>query len=151
MKKEDVDKMLSGMDLPDPENIQHQQELKIPLLSFKKSSRAGLWLLVLPMIVTITVILKYELGIFSSFLDLIRSFFAAIDKNQFLTFLIPVIFIGLPLTAMIINLLAFCHFTFVKEKKELLVTVKYRPFNIAVFLFAFAIIVYFLLPDRLSF
>ncbi len=151
MKKEDVDKMLSGMDLPDPENIQHQQELKIPLLSFKKSSRAGLWLLVLPMIVAITVILKYELGIFSSFLDLIRSFFAAIDKNQFLTFLIPVIFIGLPLTAMIINLLAFCHFTFVKEKKELLVTVKYRPFNIAVFLFAFAIIVYFLLPDRLSF
>jgi len=151
MKKEDVDKMLSGMDLPDPENIQHQQELKIPLLSFKKSSRAGLWLLVLPMIVAITVILKYELGIFSSFLDLIRSFFAAIDKNQFLTFLIAVIFIGLPLTAMIINLLAFCHFTFVKEKKELLVTVKYRPFNIAVFLFAFAIIVYFLLPDRLSF
>jgi len=151
MKKEDVDKMLSGMDLPDPENIQHQQELKIPLLSFKKSSRAGLWLLVLPMIVAITVILKYELGIFSSFLDLIRSFFAAIDKNQFLTILIPVIFIGLPLTAMIINLLAFCHFTFVKEKKELLVTVKYRPFNIAVFLFAFAIIVYFLLPDRLSF
>jgi len=151
MKKEDVDNLLNSMELPDPENIQHQQELKIPLLSFKKSSRAGLWLLVLPMIVAITVILKYELGIFSSFLDLIRSFFAAIDKNQFLTFLIPVIFIGLPLTAMIINLLAFCHFTFVKEKKELLVTVKYRPFNIAVFLFAFAIIVYFLLPDRLSF
>src|SRR3972149_2024917 len=118
MKKEDVDNLLNSMELPDPENIQHQQELKIPLLSFKKSSRAGLWLLVLPMIVTITVILKYELGIFSSFLDLIRSFFAAIDKNQFLTFLIPVIFIGLPLTAMIINLLAFCHFTFVKEKKK---------------------------------
>ena len=151
MKKEDVDNLLNSMELPDPENIQHQQELKIPLLSFKKSSRAGLWLLVLPMIVTITVILKYELGIFSSFLDLIRSFFAAIDKNQFLTFLIPVIFIGLPLTAMIINLLAFCHFTFNRTTKELLVTIKYRPFNIGVFLFAFAIIVFFLLPDRLSF
>ncbi|MBK6912657.1 MAG: hypothetical protein IPH11_02905 [Ignavibacteriales bacterium] len=151
MKKEDVDKMLSGMDLPDPEKITHQQELKIPLLSFKKSSRAGLWLLVLPTIVAITVILKYELGIFSSFIDLIGSFFDAIDRNQFLTFLIPVIFIGLPLAAMIINLLAFCHFTVIKGKKELLVTVKYRPLNIAVFLFAFAIIVYFLLPDRLSF
>ena len=151
MKKEDVDKMLSGMDLPDPEKIKHQQELKIPLLSFKRSSKAGLWLLVVPVIFAITVILKYELGIFSSFLDIIQSFFAAIDRNKFLTYLIPVIFTGLPLLAMIINLLAFCHFTLIKEKKELLVTIKYRPLNIAVFLFSFAIFTFFLLPDKLSF
>lgn len=151
MKKEDVDNLLSGMKLPEPENIKHQQELKIPLLSFKKSSRAGLWLLALPVVFAVTFILKYELGIFSSFLDVIENFFSAVDKNQFLTFLIPIIFIGLPLIAMIINFLAFCHFTFNKEKKELLVTIKYRPFNMAVFLFAFAIIVFFLLPDRLSF
>lgn len=151
MKKEDVDKMLSGLELPDPENIQHQQELKIPLLRFKKSSKAGLWLLILPAVVAVTFLLKYELGVLSPLIDGIRKFFAAIDGNQFLTFLIPVIFIGLPLTAMIINLLAFCHFTFIKEKKELLITVKYRPFNIAIFLFSFAIIVFFLLPDKLSF
>lgn len=151
MKKDDVDNMLSGINLPDPENIKHQQELKIPLLSFKRSSRAGLWLLVLPLIVAITVVLKYELGIFSPFFDFIQNFFAAVDRNKFLTYLIPVIFIGLPLLTMIINLLAFCHFTFIKEKKELLITVKYRPFNIAIFLFSFAIIVFFLLPDRLSF
>ena len=151
MIKEDVDKMLSGMDLPVIENIKHQQELKIPLLSFKKSSRAGLWLLVLPMIVAVTFLFKYELSIDSPLIDGIRKFFDAIDKNQFLTFLIPVIFIGLPLTAMIINLLAFCHFTYIKEKKELLITVKYRFFNIAIFLFSFAITVFFLLPDRLSF
>lgn len=151
MKKEDVDNMLSGMDLPDPENIKHQQELKIPLLSYKRSSRAGLWLLLLPVVFAITFILKYELGILSPFLNVIQSFFAAIDRNKFLTFLIPIIFIGLPLLAMIINLLAFCHFTFNKEKKELLITMKYRPFNIVIFLFSFAVIVFFLLPDRLSF
>ena len=127
MKKEDVDKILSGMDLPDPENLQHQQELKIPLLSFKKSSRAGLWLLVLPMIVAITVILKYELGIFSSFLDLIRSFFAAIDRNQFLTFLIPVIFIGLPLTAMIINFWHSAILPLLKKKKNSLLLLNTVP------------------------
>ena len=151
MKKEDVDNLLSSMELPDPENIKHQQELKIPLLSFKRSSRAGLWLLVLPVVFAITFIFKYELGIFSSFLNIIEGFFAAIDRNQFLTYLIPVIFAGLPLLAMIINLLAFCHFTFIKETKELLITIKYRPFNIAVFLFSFAVLVFFLLPDRLSF
>jgi hypothetical protein len=151
MKNEDVDKMLSNMELPDPENIKHQQELKIPLLNFKKSSRVGLWLLVLPVVFAITFILKYELRIFSPFINFIHGIFAAIDRNKFLTYLIPFIFLGLPLLAMTLNFLAFCHFTFVKEKKELLVTIKYRPFNIAVFLFAFAIIVFFLLPDRLSF
>lgn len=151
MKNEDVDNMLSSIGLPDPEHIKHQQELKIPLLSYRRSSRAGLWLLILPVVWAITFILKYELGIFSSFLNVVRNFFAAIDRNQFLTYLIPVIFIGLPLLAMIINFLAFCHFAFDKTTKELLVTIKYRPFNMAVFLFAFAVMVYFLLPDRLSF
>jgi hypothetical protein len=151
MKKEDVDKMLSGMDLPVTEKIKHQEELKIPLLSFKRSSRAGLWLLILPVVVAVTFLIKYELGIYSPLIDGIRKFFDAIDSNQFLTYLIPVIFIGFPLTAMIINLLAFCHFTFIKEKKELLITVKYRPFNITIFLFSFVIIVFFLLPDKLSF
>lgn len=149
MKKVDVDNMLSSMDLPDPENIKHQQDLKIPLLSFKRSSKAGLWLLILPVIFIITVILKYELGIFSTFLDIVESFFKAIDRNMFLTYLIPLIFAGLPLLSMVINFLAVCHFSVIKEKKELLVTIKYRPLNIAVFLFSFAVLVFFLLPDNM--
>ncbi len=150
MKKDDVDKMLSGIDVPVIENVKHQQELKIPLLSFKKSSRAGLWLLVLPVIVAITTILKYELVVSSPLLDTITGFFKAIDRNAFLTYLIPVIFIGLPLLAMIVNLLAFCHFN-QNEKKELIITIKYRPLNLALFLFSFVVIVYFFLPDKLSF
>ena len=150
MKKEDVDKMLSGLEIPETENIQHQQELKIPLLSFKKSSRAGLWLLALPVIFAITAILKYDLVLSSPFLDFITGFFKVIDRNAFLTYLVPIIFIGFPLLAMIINLLAFCHFN-QNEKKELIITIKYRPLNITLFLFSFAIIIYFFLPDKLSF
>jgi hypothetical protein len=52
---------------------------------------------------------------------------------------------------MTLNFLAICHFTAIKEKKELLIIIKNRPVNIAVFLIAFAILVFFLLPDRLSF
>jgi hypothetical protein len=151
MKDKDLDTMLGGMDLPTPEHIKHQQELKIPLLSYKRSSRAGLWLLLLPVIVAISVILKYELGIFSPFLDAIHHFFAAVDRNPFLTYFIPLIVVGLPVLVMMMNLLAFCHFTRVREKREFLVTIKLRPLNIALFLFSFAILVYFLLPDRLSF
>ena len=151
MKKENVDNMLSGMEIPHPENIKHQQELKIPLLRFKRSSRAGLWLLVLPAIIALTVVLRHDIGISANALDVVASIFKAVDRNQFLTFLIPVIFIGLPLLAMIINLLAFCHFTHNETEKELLITVKYRPVNIVIFLVSFAILVFFLLPDRFTF
>lgn len=151
MKKEDIETKLSSMDLPQPGNIPHQKELKIPLLSYKRSSRVGLWLLVVPAIVAVTILLKYELGLSSPFLDILQSFFAAIDGNSFFTYLIPFIFIGLPLLVMIVNLLAFCHFTVVEERKELVVTIKYRPLNITIFLFSMLVIVFFLLPDKLSF
>lgn len=151
MKKEDVDKVLSGMDLPDPEKITHQQELKIPLLSFKKSSRAGLWLLVVPVILVFTIILKKELGVVSPYLDAFKKLYAAVDANQFLTYLIPVVFLGLPLFALIINLLALCHFTYNKTSNEFLITVKYRPLNIAICLLSFAILVFIFLPDALTF
>lgn len=151
MNKEDLDTKLSGMDMPVPEHLLHQQELKIPLLSYRRSSRVGLWLLILPAIVAVTGILKYDLVIFSPYLDAIRHFFAAVQENPFLTYFIPLIFVGLPLLAMIMNLLAFCHFTQSREKRELLITVKYRPLNIAVFLFSFAILVFFFLPDSLAF
>lgn len=149
MKNEDLETMLGGMNLPKPEQIKHQQELKIPLLSYKRSSRAGLWLLALPLMFLMTVILKYELGIVSSVLNFIEGFFTGMDENMVLTYLIPLIFVGLPLFSMVINLLSFSHFTFVRENKELLITIKYRPLNLAVFLLSFAILVFFLLPDTM--
>ncbi|MEW6510743.1 MAG: hypothetical protein AB1428_07250 [Bacteroidota bacterium] len=149
MKNDDVDSMLSKVDVPQPEGIKHQQELKIPLLSYKRSSRAGLWLLALPLTFALTILLKYQLGIFSSFLDILEGAFNAMSGNAVLTYLIPAIFIGLPLFAMIINFLAFCHFASNKETKELLVTIKFRPLNVAIFLLSFAVLVYFFLPDAL--
>jgi hypothetical protein len=151
MKNEDVENMLNSMQMPEPENILQHRELKIPMLSYRKSSKAGLWLLLLPFIVAVTIFLKVELGVQSGYLDLVRRFFAAIDNNVVLTYLIPIIFVGLPLIAMIVNLLAICHFQQNSKAKELIVTIKYRPLNIAIFLISFALIVFFLLPDKLSF
>ena len=151
MNKEDIETKLSSMDLPQPGNIPHQKELKIPLLNYKRSSRAGLWLLLIPAVVACTIVVKYELGISTPVVNSIQSVFKFIDSNVVLTYLIPVIFLGFPLLAMAVNLLAFCHFTVVDETKELLITLKFRPLNIAIFLFAMSMMLYFLLPDRLSF
>ena len=76
---------------------------------------------------------------------------AAIDKNPVFTYFIPLIFVGLPFLAMMMSLLSFCHFNHVREKKEFLITVKIRPLSIALFLFSSAILVFYLLPDRLAF
>lgn len=151
MKKEDVENILNRLQTPEPEKIMQHRELKIPLLSYRKSSKAGLWLLLLPLTFAITVFLKMELGVQSGYLDLVRKFFSAIDNNVVLTYLIPLIFVGLPLIAMIINVLAICHFQQNKKSKELIVTIKYRPVNIVIFLLSFAVLIYFLLPDKLSF
>jgi hypothetical protein len=151
MKNEDVENMLTRMQMPETEKIMQPRELKIPFLSYKKSSKAGLWLLLLPLTFAVTLFLKTGLGLNSGYLDLVRRFFAAIDDNAALTYLIPLIFIGLPLIAMIINAMAICHFQQNKTAKELLITIKYRPLNIAIFLFSFALLVFFLLPDKLAF
>ena len=151
MKNEDIENILTHMQVPEPENIMQHPELKIPLLSYKKSSKAGLWLLLLPLIVAVTIVLKTVFGIQSNYINLVRKFFGAIDNNVVLTYLIPLIFVGLPLIAMIMNFLAICHFHQNNKAKELIMTIKYRALNIAIFLISFAILVFFLLPDKLSF
>jgi hypothetical protein len=151
MKQKDVESLLGGMDVPRSENIRHQEELKIPLLSYRRSSKAGFWLLIVPVVVAVTIVLKYDVGILPRSLDSIGHFFAGIDQSPIFTYLIPLVFIGFPLLAMVMNLLAFCHFERVSEKQEIVVTIKIRPLNIALFLLSFAVFVFFLLPDKLSF
>ena len=151
MKNEDVENMLNKMQIPEPENIMQQRELKIPFLSYRKSSKAGLWLLLVPGIVAVTILMKTVLGLQSGYINIVHKFFAFIDKNVVLTYLIPLIFVGLPLTAMIINLLSICHFQQNNKTKELIITIKYRPLNIVIFLISFAVLIFFLLPDQLSF
>src|SRR4051794_41167646 len=109
MKNEDVENMLNSLKMPEPENIMQHRELKIPLLSYRKSSKAGLWLLLVPLTVAVTILLKTALHVQSNYIHLIQKFFAFIDNNVVLTYLIPLIFIGLPLIAMTINVLAICH------------------------------------------
>lgn len=151
MQNEDFENKLKNIQVPQPENIMQPADLKIPLMSYKKSSKAGLWLLLLPLTVAVVAILKTELGLQSAYLNLVQQFFAAMDKNALLTYLIPLLFVGLPLLAMIINFLAICHFQQNKKARELIMTIKYRPLNIAIFLISFAVLIFFLLPDKLSF
>ncbi|MBK7143529.1 MAG: hypothetical protein IPH75_15805 [bacterium] len=149
MKKPEDESPFNGIRVPQVEGVEHQQELKIPLLRYRKSSRAGLWLLAVPIVFALTVVLKYELGVSFPGFDYLHDFFDYVSANQFLTILIPIIFVGLPLLAMTMNFLAICHFASAKGKNELLITIKWRPVNLAIFLLSFAVLIYYVLPDNL--
>jgi hypothetical protein len=151
MNNDDVERMLGGIKPPRPSQPMHQDELKIPLLRYRQSSKAGLWLLVFPAIAAVTTLLKHELALSSPLVDGLRRGIAAVDGNPVLTFLVPITFIGLPCAAMIMNLLACSHVAVARERREALITIKYRPANILVFLLSFAMLVFFLLPDAMSF
>ncbi len=151
MKHEDIEKLLGAIDPPEPDKITHHEDLKIPLLRYKRSSKVGLLLLILPAIVALTSILRRELGISVSFFKDMTRALAAIDGHPVLSIIIPLIAIGLPCTAMVINLLSFAHCDVAREQKEMLITLKYRPVNIAIVVLSFAILVFFFMPDALTF
>src|SRR5687768_15312457 len=102
MKHEDVEHLLNRLETPELERVIAPRELKIPLLSYKKSSKAGLWLLLLPATFAFSLFLKMAIGVKTEYVDFVRKFFASIDDNAILTYLIPVIFIGLPLVSIVI-------------------------------------------------
>ena len=151
MKQNELENMLNNLNVPETQNIAGHGDFKIPLLSYKRSSKAGLWLLIIPLIVAVTMALKASMGLRSGYFNFVQKFFAEIDNNNLLTYLIPVIFVGLPLTALVVNFLAICHFQKDRKARELLITVKLRAWNIIILLVSFAVLVYFLLPDKLSF
>ena len=151
MKKDDVENMLTNMRIPEPENIVQPRDLKIPILSYRKSSKAGLWMLSLPLLVAVIIFLKTTIHVQSGYINWVPKVFGFIDDNIVLTYFIPLIFVGLPLLSLIINVLAICHFQPNKKAKELLVTIKYRPFNIVIVFISLAVLIFFLLPDKLSF
>jgi hypothetical protein len=74
MKKQNIEGLLNDMPIPHPENLIQHHELKIPMLSYRKSSRAGLWLLLVPLTFAFTLLLKTELGIHPAFLDYYKKF-----------------------------------------------------------------------------
>lgn len=150
MKKDDVDSMLAGMDVPDPKGIGHQQALKIPLLSYRKSSKAGLWLLLLPAMVAVTVFLRRDIGVRLTVLDAIKRAITAVDGNPVLSYLIPLVVVGLPLTAMAVNILSICHFSRERGTGELLITVKPRVRNLVLIVLSFVLLCFFFLPDTFT-
>src|SRR5712671_5934782 len=131
MNEEELTKKLEAMELPELSSRLHQKQLKLVLLNTRRSSWIGVVLIVLPCLFMFGVILKYgftiDIPIFSS----LEEYMAAVDRTVF-RFVPPLILVGGPLAGLALNLLAVLHFQFDRQPRELQVTVKLKPVNLAI-------------------
>jgi len=136
---------MEKLDTPQVNDISHQQIVKVNLLNARKSSRIGIAFIVVPCLFLLGVFIKYFLGInlqvFSAFEDAMSN----LDKTPFLKWISPLLLVGLPLLGIIFNTLAITHFYRNKQRKELLITIKYRLLNIIVLIISLCIVAVFIL------
>jgi len=131
MDEEKLIKRLEGIERPDLSSATHQRQLKLVLVSAKRSSWTGILLVTLPCLFILGVILKYGFGVGSHLFSSLEEKMAAIDRS-FFRFVPPLLLVGGPLIALALNLLAILHFHIEPSRRELQVTVKLKIINLLI-------------------
>ena len=118
MDEERLIKKLEGIERPELSSATHQRQLKLVLVSAKRSSRIGILLVTLPCLFIFGVILKYGLGVASPLFSALEEKMADIDRS-FFRFVPPLLLVGGPLIALGLNLLTILHFHIDRVRREL--------------------------------
>ena len=117
-----------------------RRQIKLAILTAKKSARWGIWFLVVPIFFFACVAIKeffhWNWGLASNFLD----WMAQLDRQTATWWLTPVLFVLLPAAGAVVNLLAILHFVYDKAAKELLVTIKIKWLNIVLALISISVV-----------
>jgi hypothetical protein len=145
MEKQAFLKKMENLESPNLASKIHQRQLKLTLLSTKKSATFGILLVLTPFLFAFGMILKYNLGLDFGLVTTFPSWLVSLeDRSIILTFLIRALLLGGPLVAVMINLLAILHFQFDGQAKEVLVSIKLKWLNIAVIAFCSVVSLIFL-------
>lgn len=145
MENKKFEEQMQNLQTPQVNDIRHQQILKVNLLNARKSSRIGIVFITLPCLFLFGVFIKYFLGVHFPVFTALEDAMANLDKTPFLKWISPVLLVGLPLLAIIINTLAITHFYRDKQRKEFLITIKYRLLNILILIISICIVAIFIL------
>jgi hypothetical protein len=145
MKENEFEKQMENLKTPNAKTSGQQQILKVTLLNAKKSSRMGIVFVIIPCLFLFGVFLKYALRIDFKLFSAFEDEMAILDKTSYLKWLSPLLLVGLPLTGIVLNLLAITHFYWNKLEKELIITIKYRLLNIILLLISIGIVAIFIL------
>jgi len=129
MDEEKLIKKLESVQPPSLSSATHQRQLKLVLMSAKRSSWIGLFLVTVPCLFLFGVILKYGFRVGIPLLSAVEEKMSEMD-HTFFRFVPPLLLVGGPLVALALNLLAILHFQIDRVHRELQVTVKLRIINL---------------------
>jgi hypothetical protein len=138
MEEKDFLQKMENLNKPEINADASRRQVRLAILSTKKSAAWGIWLLVIPFLFFLSFIVpeifNWDGGIFKT----IAGWMHALDKAAQWTS--PVILLLLPVVVAIINLLAILHFAYNRSTRELIVTIKMKWFNIILVLISVAIL-----------
>ena len=142
MESDELEKKLENISTPKLPPLQHQEKLKLSILSAKKSSRASILLLAFPFIVFLG-------GIFESAFHVLLPPWSWLAKYSplwplWLRMLVYImILIVFPLVAAFINILAITWFEYDKKRKVLNISVQFRTVNLVIIIVTITIALLF--------
>jgi hypothetical protein len=140
MENKFEDKM-ENLNTPNTDFVKHQERLKIGMMNAKRSAKIGIVFILTPMLLIILAYIKIKLLIHWDFFPRLQQFVSDQNQSSVLSWVLHIIFIGLPILAIIINLLAITHFYVDKQNKELTITIRYRLKNLVVLLISAVLVV----------
>lgn len=134
------DKM-ENLNTPNTDFVKHQDILKIGMMNARKSARIGIVFILIPMVLIVLAYLKIKLLIHWDFFTRLQLFVSNQNQSSVLSWISHLIYIGLPILAIIINMIAITHFYVDKQNKELIITIRYRLKNLIVLLISAVLLV----------
>jgi H+/gluconate symporter-like permease len=144
MEKDEFAKKMEDLKTPGVESISHYRELKLMMLNARKSAAIGFWFLAIPCYFLFCVFMKYYFHVNLHFFDIIIDMMSDLDKTPGMKFLSPVLLVGLPLVAIMLNALSIMHFQYEKSWKEIKISVRLRWINIFIILVSAVLVCIFL-------
>jgi hypothetical protein len=141
MMENNFEKSMEEIRTPNTDFVKHQEVLKIGMISAKKSARIGIVFILFPMILVILAYVKIKLLIHFDFFAKLQQFVSDQNQSSVLSWVSPAVLIGLPILAIVINLLAITHFYVHKQSKELIITIRYRFKNLIVLLISAVVLI----------
>lgn len=143
MNKDALEKKLENISLPQLPPLQHQQQVKLSILSAKKSAKISLWLLLIPFLFFVSAFLHQQMSI-----SLPPDSWLQQHRLQLPAWLRIAIFaavmIFIPLIAVVLNLISLIWVQYEKEKKIFNFSGRLKTTNLIIVIIAGAVAFLFL-------
>ncbi len=146
MDRDKLIEKLETMNKPEIADPQRQQQLKLTLLNSRRSSAWGVAFIAIPAVFLLLVLLTFWFDVGTGMYQAIESLMVRWDQQAGTKWIFPLLYLGGPVVAIVLNVLAITHFFIDRHQKEIIIAIKYRLRNIIIIAIAllmlFAFFVY---------